>query len=381
MDFNCSAGNPQRNLYIDHAVAGKPDRVVPIALPDFAGEKTLFVHEHGDSICLYSGEAMHIYAPDLTSHKLIGALPAGPAVLLLKDGAWATHDGPVRKYDAAFNPIVEDTVVPRGGAWTTCLGVFPVGASVALAYAFSGGARQWAPELLLNVVKERPPAPPDPDAEPDPDNEIPLPGLEVVSRSARPGYVNSMVQLGGLLYAAGDGGLTILLPDGTVRKEINLPRGLWNLSACAETGSVGGFAQDADERWIYREYEAGGTEILDYTLTGAQAQGQAVFGPDGSRYLMSEKRLVKLGPRGDRIWSQALQTEHEKAPSFLVYRNGCAFVDGGALVLLDERGTILFRVPLPRQRISSPPYLDASGRFWLGLSHAEEAILRVEFKV
>jgi hypothetical protein len=95
---------------------------------------------------------------------------------------------------------------------------------------------------------------------------------------------------------------------------------------------------------------------------------------------MSEKRLVKLNPDGDRDWSQALQGEHERAPALLVYKNGCAFVDAGALVLLDEQGKALFRIPLPRNRISSPPYLDASGRFWLGLAHQEEAVLRVEFK-
>ena len=51
MAFNCSVGNMQRNLYIDHSVSGQPDRTVAIALPDFAGDRTLFFHEHAASFC------------------------------------------------------------------------------------------------------------------------------------------------------------------------------------------------------------------------------------------------------------------------------------------------------------------------------------------
>ncbi len=367
MSFSSSAGNLQRNLYLDRSPAGYAlDSVEAIAAPNFLGERVQFVHGYAGKLCLHFAEGVQAYSAGFSAHSLIGSLPSGPASLFLPDAVWASHIGPLRKYGPDLRPLLERYFVPHGGPWTKCLGIYPTAAGLVLAFAFSGGPRVWAPELHLTLVGES-------DTEPR--------ALEERALASRPGYVDSLVLLESRLYAGGETGLAILKPDGSLLKEIPLAKGIHRLTGCIETLSVGGFAKDPDERWRYREFDAAGAETFDYTMSGSSVPGRVVFDANGSRYLMSETRLIKLGPDGGRVWSYTLKGGHTESPSFLAYKDGCAFVDGGTLVLLDSAdGAERLRIPLGRSRVTSPPYLDAAGTIWLGLGDGPHSLLKAVLK-
>jgi hypothetical protein len=366
MTFTCSNGNPQHNFFLDHGCPANLDRIESLKPGGFAGESVVFVHGYRDGICLYTGSAVQVYRPDLSAARLIGTLPPGDSVLFVEDGAWVSHNGPVRKYDRSLKPVAEEYVVPHGGPWTTSLGVFAKDASLAMALSFCGGPREWEPELQLNSGKV---------------TQTPS-GVKLVvtGKVSRPGDVESMVQLGDRLYAAGERSLAIYSLAGALLKEVPFPKGILHLAASKERNVVGGFCLD-DGRWIYREFDVDGTELFSYTLSGAAVPGYIVFDPEGSRYLMSEKRLVKIGADGQRIWSQSLKGASAEAPRFLVYRGGCcAFIDGTTLILLGPDGVESNRIPLRARKIASPPYLDANGTFWIGLAKQSEKVMKVSFK-
>lgn len=367
MTFSCSNGNPQHNFFLDHGCPANLDRIEALKPGGFAGESVVFIHEYGDGICLYTGSAVQVYGRDLSAGRLIGTLPPGDSVLFVEDGAWVGHNGPVRKYDRSLNPVAEEYVVPHGGPWTTSLGVFAKDASLAMALSFCGGPREWKPALQLNSGKVT----------------LSQSGvkLDVTRKISRPGDVESMVQLGDRLYAAGERSLAVYTLAGALLKEVPFPQGILHLAASTEMKVVGGFCLD-DGRWIYREFDVDGTEVFSYTLSGAAVSGYVVFDPEGSRYLMSEKRLLKIGADGQRIWSHSLKGGSAESPRFLVYRGGrCAYIEGGALVLLDPEGVESHRIPLQVRKIVSPPYLDNNGTFWIGLAKQSEKVMKVSFKL
>lgn len=373
MAFTTVNGNPQHNLFLDRDCPPKIDKVESLVLPGFAGEKTDFVHEYGDRLCFHTGSAVQIYSRDLSVHSLIGSLPPGDAVLFHDGGAWATHDGPVRKYDPRLKPVLEEYVVPHGGPWTTSLGLFIEGPSVAMAYAFCGGPRVWAPELQLNAGHEIP-------GKGGPGPTAGRSRLAIQAKLSRPGDVESMVQLDGLLFAGGERGLALFKMDGSLKVETLIASGILHLAASTVLKVVGGFCL-SDGRWIYREFDPSGKEIFDYSQAGATGPGNVVFGPDGSRYLASEKRIVKLGPDGQRQWSHSLLKGAPKAPRILVFQGGrCAYMDGGDFILLDAAGVEQVRLTLPVKRVVSPPYLDTQGVFWLGLATQKENVVRIHLK-
>lgn len=373
MAFTTVNGNPQHNLFLDRDCPPNFDKVEYLILPDYAGEKTDFIHEIGDRIGFHTGSAVQVYSRDLSTHSLIGSLPPGDAVLFQEDGAWASHDGPVRKYDRSLRPVVEEYVVPHGGPWTTSLGIFVDGPSVVTAYAFCGGPRTWAPELQLNAGREIPGAG-------GPGTPTGHPRLSVPVRLTRPGDVESMVQLDGLLFAGGERSLAIFNMDGALKAETALPAGILHLTASTVLKVVGGFGL-IDGRWIYREFDSTGNEVFKYSLAGAAGAGYVVFGPDGSRYLTSEKRIVKLGPDGQREWSHSLLKGSPKAPRILVFQGGrSAYMDGCDFIVLDTAGVEQIRIPLPVKRVVSPPYLDSLGIFWLGLATQKENAIRLHLK-
>jgi hypothetical protein len=366
MSFTCSNGNSQHNFFLDHECPDRLDRIEAFRPADFSGLATVFVHEFGDKMCLYTGSAVHAYDRDFKKGKLIGALPPGDSVLFSAHGAWVSHEGPFRRYDKDLNPAVETYIVPHGGPWTSSLGVFAKNARIAMALNFCGGPREWAPELQFNSAKGV--------------TGATGPDLQVDRKTTRPGDVESMVLLGERLFAAGEKSLLILSLEGALLKEIPLEEGILHLAASESLKVVGGFCRTGG-RWLYREFDPEGKPGLSFTLTGAKSAGYAVFDPDGSRYLMSEMKLVKLDKGGQWIWSKTLQGGSPESPRFLVYRGGrCAFMDGGALVLLDPEGVTSHRIPLPARKIASPPYLDAGGSFWLGLAKQPEKIMKVLFR-
>lgn len=366
MSFNGFAGNPQHNLYLDRDCPDKLDAIESLRPQEFVGERVAFIHEWNGEVCLYTGSAVQVYKPDLSASKLIGALPPGDAVLFQDKQAWASHEGPIRKYDAGLKPTLEEYVVPHGGPWSTGLGIYKSGDRLALAYAFCGGPREWAPELQMNFAKE--------------DQTPAGTRLLIPKKITQPGDVESIVQLGDRLYCAGERGLSIFTFDGTLRKDIPIKGGILHLAASEKLQRVGGFYR-SDDRWMYREFDSEGLETFSFPLSGAAQSGFVVFDADGARYLMSEKKIIKLGADGQRQWSHSLLGTHAEAPRFLVYKNGrCAYVDDNALVRLDAAGVESHRIPLPAKKISSPPYLDANGTFWLGLAKQSEKVLKVRFK-
>jgi hypothetical protein len=383
MGFNTVHGNPQHNLHLDRSCPEKFDRLELVSLPRYAGEKALAIHEAGDRLVFYTGSAVQIYSSDLVSQALIGSLPPGDAVLFTEDGAWATHDGPVRRYGQDFKPDLEEYVVPHGGPWTASLGLFVHGPTVAMAYVFCGGPREWAPELQLNAgslgVGPGSGAPaagaPPPGGRPAPKDRLSVP-----VKLSRPGDVESMVQLGDLLFAGGERGLAVFRMNGALVAETPLPEGIFHLAASTTLQAVGGFCR-LDGRWIYREFDLSGREVFDFTLSGAASPGRAVFDPDGSRYLASEKRLVKLGPDGQRQWSHTLRGGSKESPRLLAFQGGrCAYMDGCDFILLDASGVEQLRLPLPVRKVISPPYLDSQGVFWLGLAGQKEMAVKVHLK-
>jgi hypothetical protein len=376
MSFTTRSGNPQHNLHLDRGCAEKFDRLELVSLPRYAGEKALAIHEAGDRMAFHTGSAVQIYTRDLEPLALIGSLPPGDAVLFTGDGAWATHEGPVRRYGKDFKPDLEEYVVPHGGPWTASLGLFVHGPAIAMAYVFCGGPRVWAPELHLNagtVVAG-------PGGQPPGGSPAAKDRLSVPVKLSRPGDVESMVQLGDLLFAGGRSVLAVFGMDGALKAETPLPEGVLHLAASTARRAVGGFCRQ-DGRWIYREFDPSGREVFDYTLSGAAAPGRVVFDPDGSRYLASEKRLVKLGPDGQRRWSHTLRGGSREAPRLLAFQGGrCACMDGGDFVLLDAAGAEQLRLPLPVRKVASPPYLDSQGVFWLGLAGQKEMAVKVHLK-
>lgn len=362
MDFSGFEGNPQHNLYLDHDCPTRLERLEPVRVPGYAGEKTLFVHEYGDSLCLYSGSAVQIYTRDFSRNILIGTLPSGPSILFQKDGAWAAHEGPVRRYDKTLAPIAEEYVVPHGGPWTRSLGLFPKDRALSIALHFSGGPRVDAPKFLLNVVRLAPGTPA---------------RVESIRQYSRDGDVESVVQIEDQLYLGSRKSLIILSLEGAQKSEVPLDGGYQHLAASLADKAVGGFSK-VDGRWLYREYHADGKPRFDFSLAGAERAGRVVFDPDGSRFLMSEKRMVKVGKDGQRAWSYSLQNGNKEAPRPLVFRGGRSlFMDGMDLVLLDPAGVQQLRIPIPAKKIVSPPYLDSRGIIWLGLANQVETLMRV----
>lgn len=367
MAFSCSDANPQRNFRLDHGCAAKLDRVELVKVPGYAGERTLFVHEYGDSLCLYTGSSVQVYSRDFSKSTLIGSLPLGPSILFLEDGAWAAHEGPVKRYDQALVPVAEEYVVPHGGPWTLGLGLFPEDDSLSIALNFGGGPRERAPAFFLNRVQ----------LVGAPGDRAHPPRLQVMVQYDRDGEVESAVQIEDRLCLGAETGLLILGLDGAHRAEVRLEGGYQHLAASLEEKAVGGFTRK-DGRWLYLEYDAAGRPRCDYSLAGAERAGHVVFAADGARYLMSERRLVKLGKDGQRIWSYSVQSPTREAPRFIVFQDGrSAFLDGKDLVLLDPAGVQHLRIPIPAGKIVSPPYLDSRGVFWLGLANQPENLAKV----
>jgi hypothetical protein len=366
MSFNTFSGNSQHNLYLDQDCPEKLDAIEIQRPVDFVGESVPFIHEWKGAVCLYTGSAVQAYSQDLSQSKLIGSLPPGDSVLFTETGPWVSHVGPVRKYDLNLKSILEEIIIPHGGAWTSCLGFFRMDIRMAVTFAFSGGPRKYAPELHINFVKE----------EQTPE------GLRLVvsNKIAAPGETKSVVQLKDLLFCAGKFMLSIYTFDGALHQEIPLTTGLVHTAASEKLGVIGGFSK-IDGRCIYREFDSNGQETFSYPLSGAEQPGHIVFDPEGSRYLMSEKKLIKLGADGQRVWSHSLLGKHSRSPKFIVYREGrCAYVDDRAFVRLDADGVETHRIPLTVKRIVSPPYLDSKGAFWFGLANQGEKVLRVKFK-
>lgn len=362
MAFTGFEGNPQRNLFLDRDCHAKLDRIEPIRVPGYSGEKTLFVHEYGDSLCLYSGPAVQVYARDFSRNILIGNLPLGPSVLFQDDGLWAAHEGPVRRYDRTLVPVAEEYVTPHGGPWTRSLGLFVKDKALSIALRFSGGPRVDAPAFQLNRVRFVPGNPA---------------RVEAVKQYSRDGDVESVVQVGDRLCLGGRKSLSVASLEGDPKAEVPLDGGYQHLAASLADQAVGGFTRK-DGRWLYLEYDADGQPRFDFSLAGAAHAGYAAFDPDGCRYLMSEKRLVKVGKDGQRQWSYSMQNAPKEAPRPVVLKGGkCLFLDGMDLVLLDPAGVQAMRLPIPAKRIASPPYVDAQGTVWLGLSNQAETLMKV----
>lgn len=364
MAFTGFEGNPQRNLFLDRDCHAKVKSIEPIRVPRYAGEKTLFIHEYGDSLCLYTGTAVQVYARDFSRDTLIGNLPSGPSILFEDDGVWAALEGPVRRYDRALIPLAEEYVVPHGGPWTRGLGLFPKGDSLSIALRFSGGPRVDAPAFKLNLVRFTAAA----------GNPA---RVESSKQSSRDGDVESVVQIEDRLYLGGRKALIVLGLDGAQKGEVPLDGGFQHLTASLGEKAVGGFTR-RDGRWLYLEYDFDGKPRFDFNMAGASQAGHAVFDPDGSRYLMSEKRLVKMGKDGQRQWSYTLRNGNKEAPRPLVLKGGkVLLLDGMDLVLLDPAGVQSLRLPIPAKRVVSPPFVDGLGTVWLGLSNQAETLMKV----
>lgn len=362
MAFTGFEGNPQRNLFLDRDCPAKVESMEPLRVPGYAGEKTLFIHEYGDSLCLYTGNAVQVYARDFSRHTLIGNMPSGPSILFQDDGVWAAHEGPVRRYDPSLVPVAEEYVVPHGGPWTRTLGLFPKGDSLTIALRFGGGPRVDAPAFKLNLVRWE---------------AGQAARVESTKQYSRDGDVESVVQIEDRLYLGGRKSLILLALDGAPKGELPLEGGFQHLAASLAEKAVGGFTRK-DGRWLYLEYDFDGRPRFDFSMAGASLAGHAVFDSEGSRYLMSEKRLVKVGKDGQRQWSCALRNGNKEAPRPVVLKGGkCIFLDGMDLVLLDPAGVQSLRLPIPAKRVVSPPYLDGQGTVWLGLSNQAETLMKV----